>query len=93
MRNIRKVKDDDWTSEHVDAWSLEMIEEEETELLMDAVVDNCIELGEQVVELRRRINRLIPSEPPFLYLYSDLYAGFCDYAAYPKFKHILKRLE
>ena len=92
MRKGKSVSDA-WALEQDEASILKRLEEEEIYLLMDAVVDNCLELGEQVVELRRRINRLTPSEPPFPDLYSDLYAGFCDCAAYPKFKHILKRLE
>jgi len=104
MRNkpITKTKDidkDDWIREHCDDWSLELMEEQEKEFqiyqLMDALVDNCRDLGKQVVELRQQVNRLTPpGQPePFPDLYSDLYKSFYDYAAYPKFKHILKRLE
>jgi hypothetical protein len=90
---------DDWMREHYDDWSLEQMKEVKKEFqiyeLLEALVDNCRELGEQVVDLRRQLNQLTPPGQiePFLLLNGDLYQSFWDYAAYPKFKHLLKRLE
>ena len=95
----REIDKDDWIREHCDEWSLELIEDQEKEYqieqLMEALVDNCCELGKQVAELRKQVNRLTPPDKPdpFPDLHSDLYASYYDYAAYPKFKRILKRLE
>jgi hypothetical protein len=101
-KSIPKTKDtakDAWIREHCDDWSLQLIEEQKKEFqiyqLVVALIDNCRELGKQVVELRQQVNRLTPSgQPePYVDLYSDLYESFYDYATYPKFKRILKRLE
>jgi hypothetical protein len=104
MRNTRvtitkSINKDDWLREHYDDWSLKLMEEQEKEFqiyqLVEALVDNCRQLGEHVVELRHRVNQLTPpGQPePFLLLHSDLYESFCDYAAYPEYKRLLKRLE
>jgi hypothetical protein len=97
---IEDIDRDNWMREHYDVYSLELMEKQvkawQIYQLVEALVDNCLELAKQVVELRRQVNRLTPSgQPqPFLdELYSDLYESFNDYAAYPKFKRILKRLE
>lgn len=93
------IYNDDWMREHYDTYSLELMEEEDKEFqiyqLVEALVDNCRELGEKVVELRRRLNRLTPPGQiePFLLLNGDLYESFRDYAAHPQFKRLLKRLE
>jgi hypothetical protein len=93
MRNTQKTDYDDWTLEHCDDLTLNQLEEQQTEDLVKALVDYCHILEKQVVDLRCRVNRLTPSNQlPFPGPHSDLYESFCDYAAYPKFKHILDAL-
>ena len=86
---------DDWTLEHCDDLTLDLLEEQQTEELVKALVDYCRRLEKQVVKLRCQVNRLTPADQPLPFPgpHSDLYETFCDYAAYPKFKRILKRLE
>lgn len=72
--------------------TLEMIEIQETEILFKALIEYCVDLEKQVVDLRRHVNRLIPAGKPLPYedLHSDIYQKFYDYAAYPKFEHLFK---
>ena len=95
MRNTQKTDYDDWTLEHCDDLTLDQLEEQQTEDLVKAFVDYCRTLEKQVVDLRCRVNRLTPSDQPLPFpgSHSDLYESFCDYAAYPKFKHILDALD
>lgn len=78
-----------------DDCTLELIEKQETEELVTALAEYCKNLEKQVVDLRCQVNRLTPVDKalPFPELHSDLYEVFYHYAAYPKFKHILKQLE
>jgi hypothetical protein len=94
MRDTQKADYDDWTLEHCDDLTLDLLEEQQTEELVKALVDYCQGLEKQVVELRCRVNGLTPSDQPLPFPdpHSDLYECFCDYAAYPKFKHILNAL-
>jgi len=94
MRGTQRADYDDWTLEHCDDLTLDLLEEQETEELVKALVDYCRALEKQVVALRRRVNRLTPPDQPLPFPgpHSDLYECFCDYAAYPKFKRVLKAL-
>lgn len=78
-----------------DDCTLELIEQQETEELIAALVDYCKDLEKQVVALRCQVNKLTPSDKrePFPDLEGDLYEVFHHYAAYPKFKKILKQLD
>lgn len=79
-----------------DVEMLESMKDQEIEELILALVTYARSLEIQVVELRCRVNELMsPSNQrePFPEPHSDLYETFDHYAAYPKFKHILKRLE
>ncbi len=78
-----------------DDCTLELIEQQETEELIAALVEYCKDLEKQVVDLRCRVNRLTPSNKrePFPDPQSDLYEVFHHHAAYPKFKGILKQLD
>jgi hypothetical protein len=78
-----------------DDCTLELIEQLETEELISALADYCKDLEEQIVELRCQVNKLTPvvNSEPFPDPHSDLYEVFYHYAAYPKFKHILKQLD
>jgi hypothetical protein len=74
---------------------LEIIEQHQTEELMAALVDYCKELEKQVIDLRCKVNKLTPPgmREPFPEPESDLYEVFHQYAAYQKFKNILKPLD
>lgn len=78
-----------------DDCTLELIKQQETEELLAALVEYCKDLEKQVVDLRCQVNRLTPSDKrkPFPDPQSDLYEVFYHYAAYPKFKKILKQLD
>jgi len=86
---------DDWTREHFDIQELELVEQQQIEELVEALVNYCRQLEKQVVSLRCQVNRLtaVDKPKPFPELHSDLYQSFYQYAAYPKFKRILKHLE
>ena len=74
---------------------LEVIEQQKTEELITALVEYCKTLEIQVIDLRGQVNMLTPlgERRPFPELESDLYEVFYHYAAYPKYKHILKQLD
>ena len=78
-----------------DDWTLELIEQQQTEELVAALAKYCRQLERQVVKLRCQVNRLTPSDKPqpFPEPHSDLYEVFYHYAAYPKFKRCLKCLK
>jgi hypothetical protein len=78
-----------------DDCTLELIERQEAEELIAALVEYCKDLEKQVVDLRCQVNRLIPSDnrEPFPDPKSDLYEVFHHYAAYTKYKKILKQLD
>lgn len=78
-----------------DDCTLDLIEDLETEELIAALTDYFKSLEKQVVELRCQVNRLTPAgkPEPFPEPHSDLYEVFHHYAAYQKFKHILKQLD
>ena len=78
-----------------DDCTLMQVEDQKTEELVAGLVDYCISLEKQVIDLRSRVNTLTPpgKPKPYFDLHSDLYEVFHQYAAYPKFKHILKQLD
>lgn len=78
-----------------DDCTLELIKQQETEELIAALVEYCKDLEKQVVDLRCQVNKLTPLDKrkPFPDPQSDLYEVFHHYAAYPKFKKILKQLD
>lgn len=77
-----------------DVLSLELIEQQEVECLVEALAQYCAELQKQVIELRSWVNKLMPDDnQPFFDLHSDLHEFFYDYVAYPKFKKQLKVLK
>ena len=93
MKSLKALKTD--TAEPMyDDVTLVMVEQQETEELVAALVQYCKSLERQVVDLRCRINRLTPVHQaiPFPEPHSDLYEVFYHYAAYPKFKHLMKPL-
>jgi hypothetical protein len=73
----------------------QVIQQQETDALIEALANYCKSLEQQAVELRRDINRLTPKEQeqPFPDLHSDLYEAFDHLAAYAKFSHLLNLLE
>jgi len=78
-----------------DDCTLMLVDEQKTEELIVGLVDYCVSLEKQVVDLRCKVNNLTPSDKPKPYfnLYSDLYEVFHHYTAYPKFKHIFKQFD
>ena len=78
-----------------DDCNLELIERQETEELISALVGYCKDLEKQVVELRCYVNKLtsLDSREPFPDPQSDLYRVFYHYPAYSKYKRILKQLD
>lgn len=94
MRSRNMVKTMD-TEPMYDDCMLERIEQQETEELVEALATYCKSLEKQVVELRCRLNRLTPANQrePFPDPKSDLYEVFYHYAAYPRFKAVLRQLK
>ncbi len=94
LTKTQDINGDDGTSEHCDDLTLDLLEQQQTEELVEALAKYCRQLEKQVVKLRCQVNRLTPANQPkpFLELHSDLYECFCEYAAYPKFKRVLKCL-
>lgn len=77
-----------------DVVSLELLEQQEVALLVEALAQYCVSLEKQIIELRSWVNKLMPDDnQPFLDLHSDLYESFYDYGAYSKFEQQLKVLE
>jgi len=78
-----------------DDYTLMQIKEHEIEKLITGLVDYCASLEKQVIGLRKQVNRITPSgkEKPYFDLHSDFYEVFHQYAAYSKYKHILKKLD
>ncbi|WP_372814777.1 hypothetical protein [Paenibacillus sp.] len=78
-----------------DEESLAALEQQETEALIAALAQYCKSLEQQVVELRRDVNRLTPQgqDKPFPDVHSDLYETFDHLAAYKRFRHLLTGLE
>lgn len=78
-----------------DEEQLSTFEEEQTEELIAALAAYCKRLEEQVVLLRRDVNRLTPQgkDEPFPELHSDLYESFDHLAVYTRFRHLLTELE
>lgn len=78
-----------------DEEALADLQQQETEALIEALVNYCKSLEQQVVDLRRDVNRLTPEElgEPFPDLHSDLYETFDHLAAYARFGHLLTLLE
>ncbi len=94
MSQMRKLKS--ISSEPMyDDCTLMYIEEQQTEELLSGLVEYCLSLEKQVVDLRNQVNNLTPSErqKPYFDLYGDLHEVFHQYAAYAKFKHILRPLD
>lgn len=75
-----------------DDLTLELIEIQETERLITALIEYCASLEKQIIDLRCQVNRLTPAGKPLPYedLHSDIYQMFYDYEAYPKFEHLFK---
>lgn len=71
------------------------IEDQQTKELLSGLVEYCLSLEKQLVDLRNQVNNMTPSgrPKPYFDLHSDLYEVFHQYAAYPKFKYILKPLD
>lgn len=94
MRQIRKSKIIS-SDPMYDDCMLMHIEEQQTEELLSGLVEYCLSLEKQVVDLRIQVNNLTPMgrPKPYFDLHGDLYEVFHQYAAYPKFKHILKPLD
>ncbi|WP_027092654.1 hypothetical protein [Cohnella thermotolerans] len=78
-----------------DEESLAALEQQEAEALIAALAQYCKSLEQQVVELRRDVNRLAPQgqDEPFPDVHSDLYETFDHLAAYKRFRHLLTELE
>jgi len=78
-----------------DEESLAALEQQEIEALIAALAQYCKSLEQQVVELRRDVNRLTPpgQDKPFPDVHSDLYETFDHLAAYKRFRHLLTGLE
>lgn len=79
-----------------DVETLESMKDQEIEELISGLVTYARSLEIQVVELRCQVNKLMIRSnqgESFPEPHSDLYEAFDHYAAYPKFKHILKQLE
>ena len=79
------------TEPFYDDFQLEMIENQNIEILIDAVVEYAITLRDNVASLREQVNDLtLKVNPkatiPFHEPYSDIGLTFEDYAAYPNFK-------
>lgn len=92
----RKKKTKVMDSEPIyDDYTLMLIEEHQTEELIKGLVEYCVNLEKQVIDLRNQVNNLMPpgKPEPYFDLRSDLYEVFHDYTAYPKFRHILKQLD
>ncbi len=75
-----------------DDWTLELIETQQVEELITALIKYCVRLEKQVVNLRCRVNRLTPKNQPKPYpeLHSNIYQVFYGYEAYSKFEHLFK---
>lgn len=99
MRNsvakTQGIDRDNGTLEHCDDLTLDLLEQQETEELVEALAKYCRQLEKQVVKLRCQVNQLTPANQPkpFPEPHSDLYECFYQYDAYPKFKRVLKCLE
>lgn len=88
--NHRHTKEPQYDEE-----SLTTFEQQETETLIAALAAYCRILEQQVVGLRREVNRLTPQgqDKPFPDLHSDLYETFDHLPAYTRFRHLLTELE
>lgn len=75
--------------------TLELIEEQKTTDLIEAVLQYTRNLEKMVIELRKEVNNLIPKGKPKPYadLHSDIYQLFYHYPAYPKYEEIFKILD
>jgi hypothetical protein len=78
-----------------DIIKLKRAEVEETEELLEGLIQYCQSLEVQIVILRCETNRFsyqIPNCPePYPDVYDDLYKDFKDYSAYPRFIHLFKK--
>ncbi len=88
----KKDNEKSYSEPMYDDLTLELIETQETEELVMALIEYCVSLEKQVIDLRLEVNRLTPAGKliPYLDLHSDIYQDFYDYAAYPQFEHLFK---
>jgi hypothetical protein len=80
-----------------DDYQLDLIEEQNTELLIEQLVERIVILCDTAANLRMEVNtvthRLNPRAPPVYYEpYSDLCQSFEDHPAYARFEKQLARL-
>jgi len=75
-----------------DDLSLELIEIQETEELVAALIKYYFGLEKMVIELRCEVNSLTPpgKREPYPDPVSDFMEVFYEYPAYPKFEHLFE---
>jgi len=73
-----------------DELTLELIQRQETDELVAAMIEYYSELERMVIDLRCEVNKLTPpgKRKPYPDPVSDFMRGFYDYAAFPKFEHL-----